>query len=1190
MKAPTVVVALLATVFASPLLAQKAIFDHSARVPADAELIESYDKYAIYKTNSTEGGSDASYMDQLLFEAYSFNTQKDALNSPNGFEMNAPLGESLQVVQFVGPIKEQWLQALKANGITPVHYVARNGYLVWTGAGGRDALEGMVSNRENGLQFSTVYHSFFKVGPTLRQKSGKDTPADTEVTVTVQMYRHADRAATEQALAGLGIQVSDWSPILSFQNARFQVALGDLQAMANLPDVYWIGEVLPRELNDEVQAQIVAGNFNGDQSGPSGPGYRAYLDSLGFSQDPADYPIVDVTDDGIGTGSVNSGDPTLHEGGDIGNATRLSYVGNCTANANGGSLGGHGHINVSIAGGFDERGGFPFTDPNGYLRGMGINPYGRFAGTRIFGPSFDLSGCSGTDTGLIKEVQDSGAHIQTNSWGCSGCAGSYDDSSQAFDVGVRDSDLTESGNQELIMLFSSGNSGAGGNVGTPGNGKNMITVGASENQRPNDEDGNWTDGCAIGPTGADDAMDVISFSSGGPAPGNRTKPEVIAPGTHIQGTASTNAGYNGTSVCDQFRPSGQTTFAASSGTSHSTPALAGVASLAYYWIENQLGGIMTDAPTIPPSPAMMKSYMIAHPTYLTGVAANDTLPSNRQGYGQPTIGLMFDGTPKYLHDQATVFDNSGEDWTWTGAVADPLKPVRIVLSYTDQAGAIGTSPQVNDLNLTVEIDGTDTYLGNNFSGEWSQTGGSADSNNNYEAVFLPAGEGSTISITVDAFNIAGDGIPNSGDGTDQDFAIVCYNCLQEPTYTLNVDTPEASVCAPNDATYDLDITSLLGFTEPVTLSASGNPAGTSTNFSVNPVVPTGTSVLTIGNTGSGTPGSYTINLEGVSAPSGIVRNRDLGLELFDAPPGTPALMTPANGALNVSTSPTMEWSAASQAQEYTLEIDDDPGFGSIDYTITTSGTSAPVPPGTLSTSTTYYWRVQVSNTCGGSGSAVWEFTTVAAPGDCGPGSVPVIYFEDDMESGVGGWTHSDPVFGQDTWVLNSTDANSPVNSWNADDIDEESDQRLVSPAIVLPPGVSAPSLQFWTTFDIEEQSTNLPNCFDGAILEYSTNGGSSWTQVDNSMLQTLPYMGEVDDGFDNPLQGLQAWCNTQPWIESVVDLTGLEGETLNFRFRLGTDRSVGAGLWHVDDVVVQSCETEAGNLPFSHGFEEPETE
>ena len=56
-----------------------------------------------------------------------------------------------------------------------------------------------------------------------------------------------------------------------------------------------------------------------------------------------------------------------------------------------------------------------------------------------------------------------------------------------------------------------------------------------------------------------------------------------------------------------------------------------------------------------------------------------------------------------LLDQSIVFDNSGETWTWEGAVADPAKPVRIVLAYTDAPGAIGTSPQVNDLNLAADI-------------------------------------------------------------------------------------------------------------------------------------------------------------------------------------------------------------------------------------------------------------------------------------------------------------------------------------------------------------------------------------------------------------------------------------------------------------------------------------------------------
>lgn len=258
----------------------------------------------------------------------------------------------------------------------------------------------------------------------------------------------------------------------------------------------------------------------------------------------------------------------------------------------------------------------------------------------------------------------------------------------------------------MIFIFSAGNSGpSSATIGSPGNGKNMITVGALENDRPSDEDGAWTDGCAVGPSGADNAMDVIDFSSRGPAPGGRIKPEVIAPGTHIQGTAS----FNGSGVCDQYRPSGQRVFASSSVTSHSTPAVAGVASLTYWWMENTYS-IAT------PSAAVMKAYLIAHSTYLTGVDANDTLPSNSQGYGMPNMTDMFDDAGKYLLDQSVTFDNSGETWTWTGAVADPGQPLRIVLAYTDAPGAIGVSPQVNDLNLAADVGGS-AYLGNVFSGQ-----------------------------------------------------------------------------------------------------------------------------------------------------------------------------------------------------------------------------------------------------------------------------------------------------------------------------------------------------------------------------------------------------------------------------------------------------------------------------------------
>src|SRR5690606_33095697 len=133
----------------------------------------------------------------------------------------------------------------------------------------------------------------------------------------------------------------------------------------------------------------------------------------------------------------------------------------------------------------------------------------------------------------IKSSQDRGAAITSNSWGA-GVFGNYDDSSQAYDFGTRDADTTEAGNQPMIHIFAAGNDGSGSStVGSPGSGKNMITVGASENQRPNDEDGNWTDGCGIGPTGANNAMDVIGFSSRGPAEGGRAKPEMKIGRAHV---------------------------------------------------------------------------------------------------------------------------------------------------------------------------------------------------------------------------------------------------------------------------------------------------------------------------------------------------------------------------------------------------------------------------------------------------------------------------------------------------------------------------------------------------------------------------------------------------------------------------------------------------------------------------------
>src|SRR5262249_43559435 len=128
----------------------------------------------------------------------------------------------------------------------------------------------------------------------------------------------------------------------------------------------------------------------------------------------------------------------------------------------------------------------------------------------------------------------SGARISSNSWGAA-VGGAYTADAQRYDALVRDAQPTGSavpapGNQEMVLVFAAGNSGSGAQtVGSPGTGKNVITVGASENVRAF----GGSDGSGIGDSGADNANDIIFFSSRGPTSDGRFKPEIVAPGTHV---------------------------------------------------------------------------------------------------------------------------------------------------------------------------------------------------------------------------------------------------------------------------------------------------------------------------------------------------------------------------------------------------------------------------------------------------------------------------------------------------------------------------------------------------------------------------------------------------------------------------------------------------------------------------------
>lgn len=674
-------------------------------------------------------------------------------------------GAQLWLVQFVGPPQDAWLDALAANGLEVVAYVPDYAYIV-RGAAPETQL-GQIKELNGLVRWQGAFHPAYRLAPGLDQ-----VDAAKAVDVTVQVLNGPGAAETLRQVQTLSLAtLAGPEEVLNLLNVRLRVQADQLTALASLPDVLNVEPYVAPGLNDEIQGQVMAGNIAnlGGNTVASGTGYLTWLAGKGFPTDPAAYPVLDITDDGIDNGNAAG---VLHADfyrlGSKSNPDRVPYIANCTADASGNAVGGHGNLNAGIAAGYNALTGFPYEDGAGYNFGLGISPYGPIAGTKVFSNagSFDASVCGNTYTGIVNLSYTSGARITSNSWGAN-TFGAYTSDAQTYDYLTRDASSSTPGWQPMLHIFSAGNAGSGSpTVGSPGTAKNVLTVGAAENPR----DQGTYDGC--GELNGNNANDIATFSSRGAADG-RAKPDIVAPGTHVMGPASQDPGFDGSGVCgassSRYYPAGQTLYTWSSGTSHSAPAVAGAAQLTYEYYQRVL------KPGSEPSPAMLKALLLNTPRYLDGVAAGGSLPGLAQGWGMVDLGMAFDPAARFLLDQTQVFSATGGVYSLNGSVNNAAYPLRVSLVWSDAPGsAVSGNALVNNLNLEVILNGV-TYKGNVFGGDASVTGGTADTLNNVENVFLPSGTTGNFEVRVTAASIAGDGLPGNGDGTDQDFALVVYN-------------------------------------------------------------------------------------------------------------------------------------------------------------------------------------------------------------------------------------------------------------------------------------------------------------------------------------------------------------------------------------------------------------------------------
>ena len=327
-------------------------------------------------------------------------------------------GKRLRLVHFAGPIKPEWLAALRQSGVLIVSYVPQDAYLVYGDAGAVARMQSWARGT-NCVQWDGDYIGDYKIHPAARLTDGKGrkrTPATDRFTVQLLDDTNANPATLALIDRWKLAPVEREFRALHYLNVVVRLPAEQLAGIAGQPDVISIQPYFEAGKLDESQDQILAGNLTGGS--PSGPGYLAWLAGKGFTQSQfnASGFVVDVCDSGIDNGTTSPGHFGLYTLGNPGQSSRVAYN-RLEGTPNFGSTlqgcDGHGTLDAHIVAGYCALSGFPFADSSGFEYGLGVCPFVRIGSSVVFDPDYFTNP---NFTNLVSDAYQSGARISVNSW------------------------------------------------------------------------------------------------------------------------------------------------------------------------------------------------------------------------------------------------------------------------------------------------------------------------------------------------------------------------------------------------------------------------------------------------------------------------------------------------------------------------------------------------------------------------------------------------------------------------------------------------------------------------------------------------------------------------------------------------------------------------------------------------------
>ncbi len=999
----------------------------------------------------------------------------------------------IYILQFSGPVLPEWKQAVLEAGGQLDGYLPDYAFIA--------RLDGAALARVRVLPFVRW------VGPyEPAYRLAADATGDETRSYRVALASWADPAAARSALAALGVRTDGDGPIFLAEMDGAQ-----LDAAARLPDVVWIEPYRPRELHNDVGGGTIMGGSTAWANGYTGSGVTIGVADTGLDTgNPAS-----IHQDFSGRVTNISSWPVVYANWGAGCITQNPGADDGPADVDSG----HGsHVTGSVAGsGARSSGQFRGLAYEANITFQAVEQWTDWPSGCPLSDGYYLTGIPADERDLFTQAYGWGARVHNNSWGSS-AAGAYDQTAANFDDFIHDY-------QDMTIVVSAGNSGrdadANGyvdtdSIGSPGTAKNVITVGASDNERSSGGYSaytwgqGWPSNFPANPTRddriSDNRQELAAFSSRGPADDGRILPDVVAPGTDIVSVRSSLASGTGWGVYNAY-------YMYMGGTSMASPLTAGAAALVRDYYQTTEGHSN-------PSAALIKATLINTAVDVSGYGntsyeAGQPIPNNHEGWGRVNVAAATTPGRQFVDDWTGL--NTGQTATYQFSV-NAGQPFKVTLVWSDAAGTPGAGAAlVNNLNLRVTApDGTTTYWGNHFSGGWTTPGGSADTVNNVENVYIQSPTAGTWTVQV-----IGQNVPQG----PQSFALVVGGSLVTPLSIATI-TPSGG---------------LVGHTVHATITGGGFGAGTTVRLTRSgqpDINGTGVSVLNQStltcnfNLAGAALGAWNVvvsrDANSATLPNGFTVSApvaDLYLPIiiraWPPLPGQPTI-NPFVPNPDPDGNYTVVWTPGAGPAPTSYQLEENGVVIATGYV----GTSYPISGRTPGT---YTYRVRGQNAYGYGLWSAPQSVTVSPP--------PTNPIQNgDFEQGAVIWTqystHGWPLIINTGFPGSVTPHSGSWAVWLGGDYDDIS---YIAQTVTIPSGSTVLSFYYWIA-----SQDYCGYDFGGVIINGTT----------------------VVDQFD-----LCTSTNTGGWVRRTVNLAAYAGQTVQIQIRAETDSSFNSNLF-VDDVAL----------------------